>query len=155
MRIVRIITIAVTAAAVLTIGTQFRGTHARLLPVVQAQNGCWNGSLHGSYGFQINGTIIGLGPIGGVARVTYDGAGNFTQTDNVSVNGFPIVPNRPGSGIYSVNADCTGTQTLNQAGGQVVHTTFVIVGGGKQVLDVVTDPHVVITGNGTRIGSED
>ncbi len=154
MRIVRILSVTAAAAAILVAGTQFRGTPARLVPVVQAQNGCWNGSLHGSYGFQINGTIVGLGPIGGVARLTFDGAGNFTQTDNVSVNGFPIVPNRPGSGTYNVNADCTGTQTLN-SGGQVIHTAFVIVGGGKQVLDVVTDPHLVITGIGTRVGSED
>jgi hypothetical protein len=95
VRIVRILSVTAAAAAILLAGTQFRGTPARLVPVVQAQNGCWNGSLHGSYGFQINGTIVGLGPIGGVARLTFDGAGNFTQTDNVSVNSFPIVVPNP------------------------------------------------------------
>ena len=113
-------------------------------------------SLRGNYGFQINGNIVGLGPIGGIAWITYDGAGNFTQTDNVNINGGGIpVLNRPGSGTYIVNPDCTGTQTLNLPGGQVTHTTFVIVGNGKQVFDVGTDPHVVITGVGKAVGLRD
>ena len=154
MRIMRIIGVTATAVAILMAGTQFRGTRARLVPVVQAQSGCSNGSLQGSYGFQLKGTIVGLGPIGGVARLTFDGAGNFTQTDNVTINGFPIVPNRPGSGTYNVNADCTGTQTLN-SGGQVIHTTFVIAENGKEVFDVVTDPQLVITSVGEAVSSVD
>jgi hypothetical protein len=154
LRTIRIIGVAIVLAGFLMAGIQFRGTPAGLVPVVQAHTGCSNSSLRGNYGFQINGTIVGLGPIGGVALITFDGEGNFTQTDNVTVNGFPIVPNRPGSGTYSVNTDCTGTQTLN-SGGQVVHTSFVIVGHGKQVLDVVTDPHLVITSIGKAVGSVD
>jgi len=154
VRIMRNIGVTATAVAILMAGTPFRGTRARLVPVVQAQSGCSNGSLQGSYGFQLKGTIVGLGPIGGVARLTFDGAGNFTQTDNVTINGFPIVPNRPGSGTYNVNADCTGTQTLN-SGGQVIHTTFVIAENGKEVFDVVTDPHLVITSVGEAVSSVD
>ena len=133
----RNIGVTATAVAILMAGTQFRGTRARLVPVVQAQSGCSNSSLQGSYGFQLKGTIVGLGPIGGVARLTFDGAGNFTQTDNVTVN-----------------ADCTGTQTLN-SGGQVIHTTFVIAENGKEVFDVVTDPHLVITSVGEAVSSVD
>lgn len=155
MKIIRIIGLALAAAGVLTVGTEFRGTPVGLVSVVQARNGCSNGSLRGNYGFQIRGTVVGLGPIGGIALSAFDGEGNFTQTDNVTVNGFPIVPNRPGSGTYSVNADCTGTQTLTQAGGQVVHTTFVIAENGKEVFDEVTDPHLVITGIGKRVASPD
>jgi hypothetical protein len=155
MRAMRIICVIAAVAATLTVGTQFRGTRARLMPAVQAQNGCSDGSLRGAYGFQIKGTIVGLGPIAGIAHSTFDGAGNFTQTDNVSVNGFPIVPDHPGSGTYNVNADCTGTQNLNQAGGQVVHTTFVIAENGKQVFDEVTDPQLVITGVGEAVSSVD
>jgi hypothetical protein len=156
LRTIRIIGVAIALAGILVVGIQFRGTPVGLVPVVQAHAGCSNSSLRGNYGFQINGTIVGLGPIGGVALVTFDGEGNFTQTDNVSINGSPIL-HRPGSGTYGVNADCTGTQTLtfNVPGGQVVHTTFVIVGHGRQVLDVVTDPHVVITSVGKAVGVVD
>lgn len=154
MRILRIISVAAAAAAILTVGARFRGNPIRFVPVVHAQSGCSNGSLRGNYGFQIKGTIVGLGPIGGVARVTFDGAGNFTQTDNVTVNGFPIVPNRPGTGTYDVSADCTGTQTLN-SGGKVTDTKFVIAENGKEVFDIVTDPNLVITGVGEAISSVD
>ena len=155
MRIIRIISVAAAAAAVLVVGTRFRSTPIRVVPVVHAQGGCSNGSLRGSYGFQIKGTIVGLGPIGGVARITFDGERSFTQTDNVTVNGIPNVPpNRPASGTYDVNADCTGTQTLN-SGGRVTHTNFVIAKNGKEVFDVVTDPGLVITGVGKGISSVD
>lgn len=154
MRTIRIIGVIAAAAAILIVGTQFRGAPARLMPVVQAQSGCSDSSLRGSYGFQIKGIIVGLGPIGGVARLTFDGAGNFTQTDNVTVNGLPIFANRPGSGTYSVNADCTGTQTLN-SGGQVIHTTFVIAENGREVFDEVTDSGLVITGVGKAVSSLD
>jgi len=154
VRIMRIIGVVAATAAILTLAAQFHGTRARLVSVVQAQSGCSNSSLRGTYGFQIKGTIVGLGPIAGVARLIFDGAGNFTQTDNVTVNGFPIVPNRPGSGTYNVNADCTGTQTLN-TGGQVLHTTFVLAENGKEVFDVVTDPNLVITGVGKAVNLVD
>jgi hypothetical protein len=155
VRIIRIIWAALAAAGILMVGNQFRGIPAGFVPVVQAaQNGCSNSSLRGKYGFQIRGTIVGFGPIVGVALLTFDGGGNFTQTDNVSVNGFPPIVNRPGSGTYSVNADCTGTQTLN-SGSQVVHTTFVIAANGNEVFDEVTDPNLVITGVGKRVASPD
>ena len=155
LRIIRIICGAFAASGILMVGNQFRGVPAALVPVVHAaQTGCSNSSLRGNYGFQIRGSIVGFGPIVGVALLTFDGGGNFTQTDNVSVNGFPANVNRPGSGTYSVNADCTGNQTLN-AGGQVVHTTFVIAASGNEVLDEVTDPNLVITGIGKRVVSVD
>ena len=154
MRIIRIISVAAAVAGILTVGLLFRSTPVRLLPVVHAHSGCSKGSLRGSYGFQIKGTIVGFGPIGGIARVTFDGAGDFTQTDNVTVNGFPIVLNRPGSGTYEVNADCTGMETLN-SGGQVIHTKFVITENGKEVFDVVTDSGVVLTGVGKAVSSVD
>jgi hypothetical protein len=155
LKTLRFIGIALAVASVLTLGVQYKGAPSGLVPVVQAQSGCSERSLRGNYGFQINGNIIGLGPIAGTALVTYDGAGNFTQIDNVNINGGGIpVLNRPGSGSYIVNADCTGTQTLNLPG-QVTHTTFVIVGNRKQVFDVGTDPHVVITGVGKAVGLPD
>jgi hypothetical protein len=154
VRTIRIVGIAVALTGILMTGGHFRSMPGRFVSVAHAaQTGCSNSSLRGNYGFQIKGTIVGLGPIGGIALSTFDGGGNFTQTDNVTVNGFPIVPNRPGSGTYNVNADCTGTQTLLEAGGQVIHTTFVIAENGKEVFDEVTDSNLVITGVGKAVGS--
>ena len=162
MRITRIICVALATAGLLLIGTQFRSTPEASASVLHAARpGCSNESLRGNYGFQTRGTIVGFGPIVGVALVSFDGEGNFTQTDNVSVNGFPPVVNRPGSGTYSVNLDCTGTQTLN-TGSQVVDTTFVIAANGNEIFDEVTDLHngvtdlhTVITGVGKRVALAD
>ena len=155
MRATRIALVAVAVAGLLMAGTPSRRkSTAGIVPVVLASGSCSNSSLRGNFGFQFTGNIIGLGPIGGVGVATYDGAGNFTQTDNVSINGFPAIVNRPGSGTYSVNPDCTGTSTLN-AGGLVLHNTFVIV--GKLSYSVQTDPGAVITGvaRPTGAGEED
>ena len=154
VRTIGIVVATLAAAGIVIAGTQFRRSFTALVPVVHAQSGCSNSSLRGSYGFQIRGTVIGIGPIGGVALVTFDGGGNFTQTDYVSVNGF-ITTNRPGSGTYSVNADCTGTQTLDLLGGKVVHTNFTIAANARQVFDVVTDPSFVIDGVGKAVGHGD
>lgn len=150
-RTIRIAAVAVAVVGLLMAGAQFRHKPTGgILPIVHASGSCSNNSLRGNFGFQFNGNIIGFGPIAGVGVATFDGAGNFTQTDNVSINGLPAILNRPGSGTYSVNADCTGTQTLN-TGGQVFHSTFVIV--GKQSFSVQTDPGGVITGVAGPVGA--
>ena len=150
MRTIRLAVVAVAAAGLLMAGAQLRHKRGRgILPVVHA-SGCSNSSLRGGYGFQFNGNIIGFGPIAGVGAETYDGAGNHAGTQNVNINGFPIV-NQPVSGTYSVNADCTGTQTVNQPDGQVVHLTFVIV--GNQVFALQTDPGAVVTSVSKRVGA--
>ena len=47
----------------------------------------------------------------GVSLQTYDGEGNFTQTDNTH-GPSAAVTDQPGWGTYTVNSDCTGTKTL-------------------------------------------
>lgn len=119
----------------------------------QDDQSCSVASLKGAYGFQISGTVPGVLAIGGVARVVFDGQGNFTQTDDLQilVNGqAPIVIlDRPGSGTYTINEDCTGTETLN-AGGQVHHSRLVLVNHGKKIFDMGSDPGVALTGVGER-----
>lgn len=143
MRTIRIAVVAVAAAGLLMAGTQLRRKPSGgILPVAHASGGCSNSSIRGSLGFQFSGNIVGFGTIGGVGVSTYDGAGNYVGKQNVSINGFPVL-NQPISGTYSVNADCTGTQTVNMPDGQVVHLTFVIV--GKQTFALQTDPGAVVT----------
>src|SRR6476620_3604407 len=75
---------------------------------------CSDATIRGTWGIQMQGTAPVPPPLGGgiqnvvgVVTRTYDGMGNFTQIDNIhgSVTGW--VPNRPGSGTYQVNPDCT------------------------------------------------
>jgi len=114
---------------------------------------CSVASLKGSYGFQINGSIPGVLAISGVARVVFDDEGNFTQTGDsqiiVSGQAPKVSLDQPGSGTYTVNHDCTGTETLN-VGGQVHHSRLVLVNHGKKIFDMNSDPGVVLTGVGER-----
>ena len=75
-----------------------------------------NSTIRGSYAFAIHGTIFlpdgSTLLLDGLAKTTFDGEGNLTQVDAVATNGNLTPGWRPGTGTYSVNADCTGTQTI-------------------------------------------
>ena len=77
---------------------------------------CSNSTIRGSYAFAIHGTIFlpdgSTLLLDGLAKTTFDGEGNLTQVDAVATNGNLTPGWRPGTGTYSVNADCTGTQTI-------------------------------------------
>jgi hypothetical protein len=109
---------------------------------------CSNATLRGTYGIQMRGTGPVPPPLGGgtqdligVVRRTYDGMGNFTQTDNIhgSVTGW--VPDRPGSGTYQVNANCTAaTQFQPGPGAPVIEERIVIVDGGTELDSITVSP---------------
>jgi hypothetical protein len=73
-------------------------------------------------------------------KVTYDGMGNFTQIDNVhgSVTGW--VPDRPGSGTYQVNPDCTASTQFSPAPNVFIEQRMVIVDGGNELYTITTSP---------------
>jgi hypothetical protein len=130
-----------------------------------AQTICANATLKGYYGVQITGTrpapsiLSGIQAtpgtteqVIGVVVQIFDGAGSFTQTDNVKGSLSGITPNRPGSGSYSVNPDCTGTYTVNTAGSPPIVNQFVIVDNGNGFLTAVTSPQaVLVTATGRKM----
>jgi hypothetical protein len=79
--------------------------------------------------------------------------GNFTQIDNIhgSVTGW--VPNRPGSGTYQVNPDCTAaTQFVPGPGAPVIEERLVIVDGGSELYSAtVSPPPLMVTTVSKRI----
>lgn len=125
-----------------------------------AQDFCSNETLRGDYGFTVSGMRPSApgGPLEtiiGVALTTFDGHGNLTQTDNIhgSLSGFPT-PDRPGTGTYSVNADCTGTMTLTNSGAPQLTLHIVVVDDGNEVRTAVVAPlAVMVTSNGRRVRS--
>ena len=114
---------------------------------------CSKASLKGSYGFQISGSIPNVLAIGGIARVVFDGQGNFTQTDDeqiiVSGQAPLLILDRPGAGTYTINPDCTGTETLI-TGGQEHHSRLVLANHGKKIFDMSSDKGVVLTAVGEK-----
>lgn len=88
----------------------------------------------------------------GVVIQIFDGNGNFTQTDNVKGSLSGITPDRPGSGTYNVNADCTGVYTIGIPGTPPLVTRFVIVDGGAGFKAVVVSPQpVMVTAHGRKM----
>jgi hypothetical protein len=107
-----------------------------------AEKRCSNRSLRGDYGFDIGGQIL-TGPrtglLRGVAMTHFDGQGNLSQVDFVTINGLPIGSDwRPATGTYDLNPDCTGTAEIVPGDGSpTLHLRLVVVDRGREVRTVV------------------
>lgn len=119
--------------------------------------GCSVATLRGAYGIQVQGTrpTAPGGPtesvIGVVLRI-YDGAGQFTQIDNIKGSITGISPNRPGFGTYAVNEDCTAVAYFQPGPGISLDEQMVIVDDGAEVLSIVSNPGpVMMSGRQTRV----
>ncbi len=113
---------------------------------------CNNNLIRGTYGFTLEGQKLGgpglTGPQVGVAMTTFDGAGNLTQTDTVTIAGTTVADftHPQADGTYTVNSDCTGTFTINfQDNRPTVVVNFVVVDEGKEIDTVVIQPGVLAT----------
>jgi hypothetical protein len=120
---------------------------------------CSVATLRGAFGIQVEGTRPAApgGPtesvIGVVLRI-YDGAGQFTQVDNIKGSMTGITPDRPGFGTYEVNEDCTAVAHFQPGPGISLEERMVIVAGGSEVLSIVSSPApVMMSGRQTRLVS--
>jgi hypothetical protein len=124
-------------------------------PLMSHASACSNSTIRGSYAFTIHGTIFlpdgSTVLLDGLAKQMFDGNGNFTQVDAVAANGNLPPGWRPGSGTYSVNPDCTGTQTIVIPGNPDVHVQFIVAQSGNTIHQVVIDPGVAATAEGERV----
>ncbi|HEY2820353.1 MAG TPA: hypothetical protein VGJ06_04850 [Candidatus Acidoferrum sp.] len=111
---------------------------------------CSAKTLSGDYAFTIEGALLSIPnvqlppgvslPLHGIALSHYDGKGNRTQVDHVVVNGEePSMEWTPGSGTYTVNDDCTGSQELFITGNPLspIRSHFVIDKNGREIREVV------------------
>ncbi len=113
---------------------------------------CSRATLRGAYSFTISGQILGgpaPGPVNGVAVTTFDGEGTLSQTDFVVKSGAPAGPAnafRSGEkGNYTVNADCTGTFTVDfpdAVPAQQLVLMFVVSDHGRRISTVVAALYV-------------
>ena len=124
-------------------------------PSMSHASACSNSTIQGTYAGTIHGQIFlpdgSTLIIDGIAKTTFDGKGNLTQVDAVADNGNLTPGWRPGTGTYSVNPDCTGTQTISVAGARDLHIQFIVAQSGKTIHQVVTDPGVATTAEGERV----
>jgi len=147
--------IAVTAAVVGTLaGASGLGAQANAEP--KKHRGCSEATIAGSYGIQISGTRPAPGgaieSVVGVVVRNYDGAGQFTQVDNVKGSITGMVPDRQGSGTYTVNEDCSGVAQIQPGPGILIEERLVIVDDGNEIRTMTALPApVMVTGVHLRI----
>ena len=136
-----LLTLALAASSILTLTA-----HA---------SACSNSTIQGSYAFTIHGTVFlpdgSTLLIDGIAKQAFDGKGNLTQVDAVATNGILTPGWRPGTGSYSVNPDCTGTQTIVISGMPDLHLQIIVAQSGNKIHQVVTDPGLATTAEGERV----
>ena len=142
----------VGVAAVIGLGATFTGG---TLPKVHADeeeflHACSARTLNGTYaltfsGFSTRGpvpaAINNFTPVAGGGLVTFDGNGNVSASETVSVGGLISPVNVPGT--YTVNSDCTGT-FITTPNAQL---SLVILRNGREIQAVNTVPGNVILDN--------
>ena len=148
-----VLEILVAVAAAIGLGATFTGG---TLPKVHAQeeeefvHACSARTLNGTYaltfsGFTTSGpvpaAINNFIPVAGGGLVTFDGHGNVSASETVSVGGLISAVDVPGT--YTVNSDCTGTFITTPN----AHLNLVILRNGREIQAVNTVPGNVILDN--------
>jgi hypothetical protein len=127
-----------------------QATHAssgQLWARAESEPGCSLATLNGTYIMQAQGIGVGgpaPGPFGYASVSTYDGQGGTQATYSGSWNGV-IRRNQVLTGTYTVNADCTGTKTVELGGGAVSHYDTFLSPSGNMYTLVQTDSGVIVT----------
>jgi hypothetical protein len=106
--------------------------------------GAWVQNLQGLI-FLPDGTRLVLT---GVTKTTFDGFGNSTELDASGVNGNVPAGWRTGSGSYTVNPDCTGTETISFPGQADIHAQFVVSGNKLHYVNI--DAGISLSGEAER-----
>jgi hypothetical protein len=112
----------------------------------RTMKGAWVQNLQGLI-FLPDGTSLALT---GVTKTTYDGLGNLTALDASGVNGNVPTGWRTGSGTYTVNPDCTGTETISFPGQADIHAQFVLAQSGNKLHYVNIDAGISLSGEAER-----
>jgi hypothetical protein len=118
----------------------------------EQQKTCSLATLSGLYVFDGTGYNIVNSvpqPKAVVALLTFKGDGTLTSLPTVSVDGV-IHSGIPGSGSYTVNADCTGTLTFSGSG--FTFDLYIGPHGGTFHM-IETDSNTVLAGEVRRLSS--
>jgi hypothetical protein len=101
---------------------------------------CSDRTITGGFGYSSDGFVIPAPgvtlPFRSVGTTHFDGKGDFSFVEHTVVNGVSQESGWTHStGTYSVNADCTGTFTINTPDSPVpIQGSFVVVKGGREIL---------------------
>jgi hypothetical protein len=114
---------------------------------------CSASMFTGGYSYNVNGTIFNAGALVGyysvVGVLTADGVGSVSGTDTISENGT-VLSGRLFTGTYSVQANCSGTVTLNYVGQTPVSFSIAVSNSGSQVAFLQLSNGAVAAGTAMR-----
>jgi hypothetical protein len=114
---------------------------------------CTAETIRGVYMFHASGYNIVSGvplPKAIIEKVVFDGLGNVTTPAvSLSLNGTIVQPPQGNPGIYTVDADCTGTLTFADG----PKFDLQITPNGKQINMLQTNPNTVMQGTAQRVGA--
>ena len=124
----------------------FSNTHS-----VHAQAGCALTSFSGAYGYNLTGYAYddqdNVYILASVGRIVADGNGGLTGAETFSFDG--TIGKRTYTGTYSMNADCTGSVTLQSTGGASTGPArgdIVAVNNSREINFVQTDTNYIFSG---------
>jgi hypothetical protein len=141
-----------------------------MLPPAHAISGCTNGSLSGTFGMQLSGTVTpgvakGVGgvaltnqgassgstssttspaPTASIARLFFDGAGDIAGYSAANVQGQWLQGNI--TGTYNVNDDCSVAFAVMDISGNTQNLSGIVVAQGSSVLLLQTDAGAGVSG---------
>lgn len=133
-------------------GNSFNGYGRRISNAGRAPS-CNNGTILGTYGYRLEGSLPGVPNLSGMGIETYalDAGFNgiFSGSDTNSFNGQIV--RRTIQGKYKVNTDCTGTGNYTDSLGNAINFVFVAVDGGREIFFQGTDPGISVSGGARRL----
>lgn len=133
-------------------GNAFHGAGRRIAETGRAPR-CTNGTVLGSYGYRLEGSLPGVPTFVVAGTVTHalDASlnGVTTGADTLGLNG-QFAP-RTFQGTYRVNSDCTGTGRYTDSLGNTINYVFVTVDGGEEIYFQATNPGDIVSGVGRRV----
>jgi hypothetical protein len=114
-----------------------------------ADGNCSVATLRGGYGATGTGSLApnNQAPAALIARVVFDGAGNFTASETRSINGT-VTRGVSFSGTYTLNAACQGSATLS--GGTNASYDLVVDAAGTHVRAIAVVGGTIFTVDMTK-----
>ena len=120
---------------------------------IESQAKCTDATMRGTYvysytGYTVAGSTITRFAVAGL--VVFNGKGISRGVWTTATEGEQVKRQSKFQGTYSVNADCSATETDTDQDGNVFHYDDFTEPGGREISFVETDPDVVSSGTETR-----
>lgn len=110
---------------------------------------CSNRSASGTYGYRMNGTIVGLGSFLVNGYFVHNPDGTMRARAYGTINGQTDLIDAPGT--FTTRDDCTGTGSFATPTLGVITYYFVVTDGGDQIDLINTNQGIALQGTARRI----